>query len=130
MLAVPAGGFAGFFAVEFFPWLLVAPAVLFGGWAFGVWRRQGIKATDRGALLVVLAFLWLGLALYGDRMKLWETTVSGPIRVDLLLTAAMAAAWALLGVWLRREVDEQEEAEEEEEQAAPDGPLSAGIRKR
>jgi hypothetical protein len=127
VVAAFVGGLAGFFVVAFFPWLMVAPAVLFGAFAFGVWRRGGVEARDRAVLLAGLALLWLGLAMFGDRMNRWETTVSGPIRADLLVTAPMAAAWAFLGAWLRREVEEQEEAEEMED---PEGPLTAGIRRR
>lgn len=130
VVAAFVGGLAGFFVVAYFPWLMVAPAVLFAALAFGVWRRGGTEARDRAVLLAGLALLWLGLAMFGDRMKRWETTVSGPIRADLVVTAPMAAGWAFLGAWLRREVEEQEVAEEMEEQVAPGGPLTAGIRKR
>jgi len=130
VVAAFVGGLAGLFVVAFFPWLMVAPTVLFAALAFGLWRRGGAEARDRAALFAGLALLWLGLATFGDRMKRWETTVSGPIRADLVVTAPMAAAWAFLGAWLRREVAEPEVAEEMDEQVGPDGSLTAGIRKR
>ncbi|HXU28961.1 MAG TPA: hypothetical protein VN851_00150, partial [Thermoanaerobaculia bacterium] len=133
--AVPAAvafvaGLAGFFVVAFMPWMILAPAAFFAVWAVAVWRRRGSQATLRGALLLVLALLWMGLAIYGDRMNRWSATVIGAIRVDLLFTFALAAVWAFLGVWLGREVDpgRAEEGEADEIQAVPDGPLTAGIR--
>jgi hypothetical protein len=129
-VAAFVAGLAGFFVVAFSPWMILAPAALFAMWAVGVWYRRGAQATLRGVLLLVLALLWVGLAIYGDRMNRWSATVMGAIRVDLLITFAMAATWAFLGVWLGREVKPQAEVEEVEEPIRSDGSLTAGIRKR
>lgn len=129
-LAGFTGGVVGFLFVVFLPRFFVVPAGLFAAFAFGVLLRRGAYAAVRAFLLVALAILWLGLVPYGERMNRWSETVMGAIRVDALITAAMAAAWAFLGVWLWRQPDRQEVVEEVEDPADPEGPITAGIRRR
>lgn len=129
-LAGFAGGVAGFLLVIFLPRFFVVPAGLFAALAFGVLLRRGANAAIRALLLVALAVLWLGLAPYGERMNRWSETVMGAIRVDAYITAAMAALWSFVGVWLWRGADWQEVVEEVEDLADPEGPITAGIRKR
>ena len=118
LAAAMVTGLVAFFLLAFVPWIALLPAVLFAAWTIGVTRRRGLEWRDRAGLLGLLAFLWLALTVYGVLMDLWSATVSGPIRVDLLITSPMAAIWTFLGVHLRRELP------------VPPGPVAANYPRR
>lgn len=61
------------------PYLALAPALV----CLIVWARY--RPAPRARLLLYTAIAWLAYAAYETRMYFWATTVSAPIRVDLLL---------------------------------------------
>jgi len=79
------------------PLLALLPAGLFAVLAVAA-RRE---AAHRPARLwpTFAAGAWAAYAVYEARMAVWERTVAGPIRVDLLLIGPMLYAVSVAALW-------------------------------
>ena len=66
------------------PVLALLLMLLFAVAAICYWRR----GVGKVAIMICASLFWAGFTAYSIRMRLWETTITGPvIRVDLLLVA-------------------------------------------
>jgi hypothetical protein len=77
------------------PYLALLPAFLFG-FCYFVLRSRSAPIGRRIALSAATS--WLLYAVYEWRMFLWSKTVSGPIRVDLLLIAPLLYLVTIAGI--------------------------------
>ena len=74
-----------------YPFVAVIPAI-----AFAFLALAFARGTRAFPILIVAALAWAAYLPYELHMHEWEKTVSGPIRVDLLLIAPVLYVLALL----------------------------------